>query len=186
MTGQTIAEAHWRALDREGDDKCRLARVDGGWLLVGHARFHDGDGWAALDYVVRCNEDWQTLTADVAGRHGEREVMITLEQSEGRWILNGKAQRQVDTAFDIDLAFTPATNLMPLRRLDQILEMRAAWLTYPDCRLRPLDQSYRRLTSETISYAAAQTGYSTELVVDRSGFAIFYPNFWEGEVRHAD
>ena len=92
----------------------------------------------------------------------------------------------MDTAFDIDLAFTPATNLMPLRRLDQILETRAAWLSYPDCHLRPLDQTYRRMTPETISYAAAQTGYTTEMVVDRSGFVTLYPDCWEGEVRHAD
>ncbi len=185
MTGETVAEARWRALDRDGEDRCRLARVSGGWLLVGHARFHDGDGWAALDYVVRCDDAWHTLSADVAGQHGEREVMISLEQSAGRWWLNGALQRQVDTAYDVDLAFTPATNLMPVRRLETVLETRAAWLTYPECRVRPLDQIYRRLSPRSVIYAAQQTGFTTQLAVAQSGFVTLYPGLWQEELQDA-
>lgn len=190
MPGQTIARAQWRALDREGEDNCRLARVESGWLLIGHARFRDGDGFAALDYVVRCDDEWQTLSADIAGTHNDRDIQLVMECINGRWVLNGQDQPQAKGAVDVDLAFTPATNLMPLRRLRQgpqvTIETRAAWLTYPDCRLRPLDQTYANgSSSEIVSYSASQSGYSTQLCVDRSGFITLYPGLWEGEVRHA-
>lgn len=189
MTGQTIATAHWRALEHEGEDTCRLARVDHGWLLVGHARFRDPDGFAALDYVVRCDPGWHTLGADIAGKHGPRDILLRVDCNAGDWLLNGEAQPQVQGARDIDLAFTPATNLMPLRRLRgqdaPRLQIRTAWLRYPNCDMRPLDQSYDASGSaELVSYAAAQTGFATQLCTDPSGFVTLYPGLWEGEVTH--
>ncbi|MEO3413410.1 putative glycolipid-binding domain-containing protein [Roseovarius sp. CAU 1744] len=189
MTGQTIATVRWRALEHEGDDTCRLSRVDHGWLLVGHSRFRDADGFAALDYVVRCDARWRTLGADIAGRHGTREISLRLERNTDGWLLNGDPQPQVVGADDIDLAFTPATNLMPLRRVMEAptprLDTRAAWLRYPNCDLRPLDQTYDAgQSAELVSYRAEQTGYATQLCVDHSGFVTLYPGLWEGEVTH--
>jgi len=189
MQGQTIAEAHWRALDREGEDKCRLSQVEEGWLLIGHARFHDGDGFAALDYVVRCDAGWHTLSADIAGTHADKTIRLTLHRIGDDWMMNDQSQPQVSGARDVDLAFTPATNLMPLRRLQQAgdhpLNTRAAWLRYPSCVLTLLDQTYTGTSSEIVSYAAQQTAYATQLCVDHSGFVTLYPDLWEGEVRHA-
>lgn len=188
MPGQTIASADWRALDRVGEDSCRLARTSGGWLLVGHARFHDDDGFAALDYVVRCDADWHTLSADVSGTHENRTIRLVLHREAEDWTLNNEAQPQVRGARDVDFSFTPATNLMPLRRLqagtEQDLRTRAAWLRYPACELAPLDQVYAVKGSEVI-YSAKQTGYETRLNVDESGFVTLYPGLWEGEMRDA-
>lgn len=189
MTGQVIATAQWRALDREGDDSCRLSRVDHGWLLVGHARFRDDSGFVALDYVVRCDPEWHTLGADVAGKHGERRISLRVQRGAQGWTLNDTPQPQVAGAMDVDLAFTPATNLMPLRRLSagdlSRLDTRSAWLRYPNCDLRPLDQTYDAgQSAELVSYHAAQTGYVTQLCVDQSGFVTLYPGLWEGEVTH--
>ena len=45
---------------------------------------------------------------------------------------------------DLDLSFSPATNLLAIRRLalpvNEIAEVRSAWLTFPDLDLEPLDQ----------------------------------------------
>lgn len=190
MTGQALATAHWRALDREGEDTCRLAHAEHGWLLMGHARFRDAQGFAALDYVLRCDARLATLGADIAGTHAEREVRLRLQREGTRWWLNDAEQPQVDGAADLDLAFTPATNLMPLRRLlagsMESLPCRAAWLRYPECTLAPLDQSYARTgLPEVVAYSARQTGFATQLTTDPSGFVTLYPGLWEGEVRHA-
>ncbi len=190
MTHGTVATARWRALDREGDDSCRLARADHGWLLVGHARFRDDDGFAALDYVVRCDTGWATLSADVAGTHGGKDVSFRILRAEGGWTLNEEPQPEVAGARDLDLSFTPATNLMPLTRLSEqaepVLEVRAAWLSYPECALRPLDQTYTAGgTLDWVSYESAQNGHTARLRVDRSGFVTFYPGLWEGDVTHA-
>ncbi|WP_306112378.1 MULTISPECIES: putative glycolipid-binding domain-containing protein [Roseovarius] len=189
MTGKTVATITWRALHCEGQDTCRLARADHGWLLVGHARFHDDDGFAALDYVVRCTEDWQTLDADIAGTHGESEVRLHIDHRNGEWLLNETPQPGLEDATDIDLSFTPATNLMPLRRLakqqDDTLTTRAAWLYYPAATLAPLDQTYQRThTYGIMEYRAEQTDYSTTLEVNDAGFVTDYPDLWHAEDQH--
>ena len=189
MTGRTHAIARWQALDRAGDDTCRLARSAEGWLMVGHARFSDAGGHAAIDYVIRLDDAWQSLGADIAGLHGGRQVRIALDRADGAWRLDGQVVAGLGAAYDLDLAFTPATNLMPLRRMidsgAQTMRTRAAWLRYPEIALQPLDQLYTRQPDGTVLYEAAQSGYVTTLTADSSGFVTDYPGLWRGEVSHA-
>ena len=189
MSGAIIATARWRALDREGEDTCRLSHADHGWLLTGHARFRDAGGMAVLNYLVRCDVGWRTLSADVAGMHGDDEVQLRIACDNGRWHLNDVEQPGVDGASDLDLSFTPATNLMPIRRLmvsaDTQQAVTAAWLRYPEEDLARLDQVYGRTgLPDHVSYQAEQTGFETQLSFDDSGFVTLYPGFWDGEVHH--
>ena len=192
MTGHTVASARWRALDCEGDDSCRLCRTDHGWMLVGHARFRAKDtGFSALDYVVRCDTGWQTISADIAGMQEGLEVNLRVVKENDTWLLNDVVQLGVNGATDLDLSFTPATNLMPLRRLMASGEAseitRAAWLRYPRADLQTLDQTYGRTGhAGTYSYKAKQTGYATRLRADDIGFVTSYPDLWEGMVTFAD
>ena len=183
MTGTTVATAHWRALDREGEDKCRLARLDNGWMLVGHARFRDGTGWAALDYVVRIGEDWCTRSADISGAYAGETVAWKLLRKEGVWSFNGEVQAGLEGAEDVDLSFTPATNLMPLRRLPEVgrIDVTAAWLRLPGPNLGPLTQSYTRERGHLVRYTAQETDFETQLQVDQHGFVTLYPGLWERE-----
>ncbi len=178
---ETLGTMHWRALDRDGEDKCRLARHEDGYMLVGHARFRDGSGWAALDYVVRCGPDWLTRSADVTGTLGGEEMRCRITCEGGHWALNGAPLPELSGCSDIDFSFTPATNLMPLRRLPEVgrLPVRAAWMRLPGPRLDPLDQSYTRERGGLVSYQAAQTGYETQISVDPCGFPTRYPGLWQ-------
>ncbi|KMK65934.1 putative glycolipid-binding domain-containing protein [Puniceibacterium sp. IMCC21224] len=181
MTGTPIASLHWRALDREGEDTCRLVRLDAGWMLIGHARFRDGPNFAALDYVIRCGLDWLTSSADITGTFADASVSLRILRSGLHWTLNGAPQPDVQGATDIDLGFTPATNLMPLRRLPEIgrIATRAAWLRGTDAALSPLDQTYTRARGGLVEYSAEQTNYATQLVVNPQGFVTRYPGLWE-------
>lgn len=179
--GETIAQIQWRALDRDGEDKCRLARLEQGWMLVGHARFRDGTGWAALDYVIRVDETWRTTSADVTGEQGGAPVAVRLARGPDGWTVNDDPRPDLNGAEDVDFAFTPATNLMPLRRLPEVgrLETTAAWLRFPGPMVSPLTQSYTRERGGMVRYAAAETALDTHLTVDAHGFVTAYPGLWE-------
>lgn len=181
MTGETVAQIRWRALDRDGEDKCRLARLDAGWMLVGHARFRDATGWAALDYVIRTDEAWHTTSADITGDHGGEKIALRLTRGADGWTFNGKPQPDLAEAEDIDLSFTPATNLMPLRRLPEVgkLTTVAAWLRFPGPQVTPLTQSYTRERGGLVRYAAQESGFETQLAVNDHGFITHYPGLWE-------
>ena len=183
MTTETVAIAEWRALDRDGRDQCRLVRSDGGWMLVGHARFGEAEGRSRLDYVIRCDAEWHTQGADVSGVYREKPVALCIKRSDNDWVLNDLPQPDVEGAVDIDLGFTPATNLMPLRRLCEVgrMQARAAWLRDPESGLQPLNQAYTRERGGLVRYEAEQTGFQTELKVSSDGFVTLYPGYWEAQ-----
>jgi hypothetical protein len=83
---------------------------------------------------------------------------------------------------DIDLAVTPATNTLPIRRLNlevgQSQEVTAAWLKFPDLTLEILPQLYTRLGPQRYHYQSG-TGFSAELLVDDLGVVTVYPGGWE-------
>jgi len=84
---------------------------------------------------------------------------------------------------DIDLAFSPSTNLLPIRRLKlrpgEAAEVRAAWLRFPEFVLEPLEQMYRRLDAWTYRYESGGGAFVATLRTNTAGFVTSYPGLWE-------
>ena len=181
--GKHHATAHWRRLDRPGEDSCRLIEEPGGWMLFGHARYNQDGQRTALDYVVRCNAMWESQTADVTGMIGGQEVAWRILRGPDGWCLGDGAPRHADCE-DIDLAFTPATNILPLRRLafEGTEHVVAAWFREDEDggRLDRLEQSYTPRGAGR--YAYASPNFRAELNVHATGFVTHYPGLWEGTV----
>ena len=191
MTQQSttnIVTVAWRRLDLPGQDQARLRREPRTWHLEGQADFQDGSVHWKLSYAVVCALDWTTLSAEVhGGRDGARIDVILARSTSGRWSLNGLDVPAVTGCSDVDLAFTPATNLLALRGLDlavgQAAEVTAAWLTFPEFALTPLRQRYRRTSQTVYAYAAPDHGFAEALTVSSEGFVLDYPGLWRAESR---
>ncbi|HEV3077650.1 MAG TPA: putative glycolipid-binding domain-containing protein [Thermoanaerobaculia bacterium] len=84
---------------------------------------------------------------------------------------------------DVDLAFTPATNILPLRRLrlavGESREMTAAWVRFPELSVEPLAQRYTRLDERRVRYESRGGAFTAELEVDELGLVVSYPPLWE-------
>ncbi|HEX2254188.1 MAG TPA: putative glycolipid-binding domain-containing protein [Thermoanaerobaculia bacterium] len=177
-----VAPVLWRRLDLPGHEAARLERLGAGWRLAGTAVLaHDGQP-CRLDYEVRCDESWRTRSTTVRGWIGERTVAITLAAGAGGvWHRDGCEQGAVAGCLDVDLGFSPATNLLPIRRLGLAVgersPVRAAWLRFPSLALEPLDQTYHRLAERSWRYESA-TGFAVILEVDETGMVIDYPPAW--------
>lgn len=174
----------WRWMDRPGHEAARLERVDGGWHLSGTSVLaHDGQP-CRLDYLVVCDGSWRTVRARVDGWIGAREVAFEVEvEADGRWRLNGREVPQVEGCVDVDLNFSPSTNLLPIRRLDLAVgdeaEVRAAWLRFPGFTLEPLAQTYRRTGERTYRYTSGGGAFVRDVEVNAAGLVTRYPEFWE-------
>ena len=180
MTADRAASILWRRLDRPGHEFARVAPAGAGWSLSGTAAFlHDGAP-CRLDYDVRCNERWETVSGKVTGWVGEDEVRIdVVVEADGSWRSNGADVPAVRGAVDIDLNFSPSTNLLPIRRLNlevgQEAAVRAAWLRFPSFVFEPLEQTYRRIDDSTYRYESAGGRFTADLAVNDVGLATFYP-----------
>jgi hypothetical protein len=175
----------WRRLDNPGHEWARLSGAGSAPVLRGTSIFIEDKVPGRLDYRIRCNSRWETLSADVLGWVGEERIKLSLERTpDGVWRMNGRSVPGVGGCADIDLAFSPSTNLLPIRRLNLEIggeaEVRAAWLTFPDLELRPLVQWFRRESGFRYAYAS-DTGFSTTLEVDGDGMVVDYPPLWTGE-----
>jgi hypothetical protein len=174
----------WLRLDRPGHEFARVRSHGADWHLSGTAVFVHEQQPCRLDYLVVCDRGWQTRSGRIIGWIGNVEVEIEVAvDSARRWRLNGKLTLAVEGCIDLDLNFSPSTNLLPIRRLNlamgQEAPVRAAWLRFPGFTLEPLDQRYRRTTRTTYRYESAGGSFVADLEVDRDGLVTRYPGFCE-------
>lgn len=176
----------WRRIDAPGHDACRLEAGPSGWWLDGSASFRHEGSLGCLHYELHCDRAWRLLTGQVRGwleaRRVEMEIARTLC---GSWTLNGVQVLGLDGLADLDLGFTPATNLTQLRRLHleigEAANAPVAWLDVTAGTLTALLQRYERRTEDRYWYEAPRFGYAAELEVDTSGFVRTYPELWQAE-----
>lgn len=194
-----VLSALWRRLDAPGHDTCRLLRLrDGGpavagWQLEGCAVFRHEDGRPAqLQYRVHCDEGWHAQRGTVRGWVGETAIdLVIARHADGAWTLDGSVVAGLDHCVDLDLGFTPATNLFQLRRLGLAVgaaaDAPAAWIDLADtaaqrrAQLGELGQRYERRSEDTYWYTAQRFSYAALLTVTADGFVRSYPGLWEAE-----
>ena len=167
----------WKRKDVEGIESSRIRSMEGGRQVEGTAVFAFEGVACRLDYDIRCTREWMTRSARVTGWIGDREIAIDIERSPaGDWTLNGELQPAVATCDDIDLNFSPSTNLLPIRRLDLEIgasaAVRAAWLRFPQLVLQSLEQTYTRTGLNAFHYKAGT--FEADLTVDDEGQVIDY------------
>ena len=176
----------WRRLDHPGHESALLFSQAQSRHLQGTAVFSHNQHPCRLDYRIACDSRWHTLSAKIAGWVGNSLIEIQLVVSpDQRWQLNGKDCPDVAGCIDLDLNFSPSTNLLPIRRLGlavgQEAEVRAAWLRFPSFRLEPLEQVYRRIDERSYRYESGGGRFVADISVDEEGLATRYAEIWEAE-----
>jgi hypothetical protein len=176
----------WRRLDHPGHEIARVAPANGGFELSGTAVLAYEGSPCVLQYRVKCDHRWHTVAAEVAGHIASRRVDIRVAvDPERRWQLNGQDAPAVEGCFDIDLGFSPSTNMLPIRRLalavGEEAEVRAAWLPFPALQFEVLPQVYRREGESTYRYESNGGRFVRTLEVNDFGMVTSYPGLWEKE-----
>lgn len=177
----------WRGFVLPGHEACRLSSREAGWSLEGSAVFSHAGHPCRLDYQILCDAAWRTLSTQVKGWVGDHGIDIQIRTGpDGGWWLNETEQPDVRGCVDIDLNFSPSTNLLPVRRLGlavgESAEVKAAWLRFPSFKLEPFPQRYSRLAETTYRYESTDGQFTAELKVSRSGLVIEYADLWKAEV----
>lgn len=188
-----LVRLHWRRIDVPGSERARIERVVAGWRLSGELEVREPERSARLRYAIECDSAWIARSAAVEGEADGARLSFALEHDgEGHWVCNGAARPELTGALDLDFGFTPATNLLPIRRLELGLgaqaAVRSAWLRFPELRLEPLGQSYAREAERAFRYRSQVDGaeFSALLEVDACGCVLRYEGLWEALSPEAD
>jgi hypothetical protein len=175
-----IAGTHavlWLRQDKPGNDACRFAEAEGGFLIDGSAT--DAE-WNVVRYRVRARDDGTTRRA----RIGADSRIFIRRDPQGVWTINGTEVAGLEEALDIDLGFTPATNTLAIRRLKLPVggeaEIVAAWFDPETERLKPMRQSYRRTNEQEYHYSS-DAGFTARLKVDAQGIVREYEGLWKAQ-----
>jgi uncharacterized protein len=184
------AAMEWRRLDRPGHETAELQRTADGWRLSGIVTLVEASRPCRLDYAIECSAAWLTQRCVVHGTVGETPVRLEVARAAtDEWTVDGVPAPSLAGCIDIDLGFTPATNLLPIRRLQLNIgaraPVRAAWVRFPQLTTEVLEQSCARLASDRYLYESANGAFRRELTVDAVGFVVEYPGIWIAETRAA-
>ena len=182
------SQMRWRRLDVPGREEARIEQTAAGWSLTGRLEAEEAGVRAQLIYNIACERDWRTRRAVVTGSTSSAPVQFDFSaDGKGHWTLNGAPLQWVEGALDIDLGFTPATNLLPIRRLalavGECATVRTAWLRFPELRIEALEQSYQREADRVFRYEALVDGepFAARLETDEFGRVLLYEGLWEAE-----
>jgi hypothetical protein len=176
----------WRRLDQPGHDSALLREGAAGAVIEGTAVFGEAGRPCRLDYRVECDAAWRTVSARVTGWLDSTAVDVAISVDAARaWTINGRSCPDVQGCDDVDLSFTPATNLLPIRRsrpaVGQKVSVRAAWVGFPEISLEPLDQTYERLSELRYRYESGGGSFVAILDTNAAGFVTQYQGLWRLE-----
>jgi hypothetical protein len=181
---EVLVERVWESDLLDSREEFALSSFNGGYELTGKSLIvHDGIR-VEISYRVETASDWATRSATVeipalAIRH---ELTVP---KPGNWLVDGERRPDLHGCVDIDLGWTPATNTLPIRRLQlenrDTARIRAAWLKWSELQFIAADQTYTRTGAETWQYASGN--FSAELLVDDQGVVLRYgdPPIWREE-----
>jgi hypothetical protein len=179
-----IVTAFWRRLDVPGKDAASVRRTDTGFELFGQSVFLDPRGPTALRYVLDLEESWATRSGHISGFVGKEAIETRIYRGTKGWTLNGRPFGMGDV-LDLDLGFTPATNMVQLKRaalsVGEAVDFDVAWLEAGDQELVRLPQEYKRVSELDYWYRSPTADYEGKIKLSPSGFATDYPELWELE-----
>lgn len=148
------------------------------------AAFAEGALVCQLRYEVVASPAFRFRRARVEGRVGPRVVRLNFEADrQSRWWVNGREQLALVGLIDLDLGFTPATNMLSILRLGlpigEQAEVQTVYLDIPSLRVQRLPQRYQRLTDSTYAYESPAHDYRAVLQVTAEGAVAQYPGVFE-------
>jgi hypothetical protein len=152
-------------------------------LTVGEqlrARSNVTDSDERYDYEVILAYDWVFRELTVRS-HGDRRLDVH-RSTDGTWSVNDELRPDLAGAIDIDLAFSPFTNTLPIRRLNLAIgsaaEITTAYIDVPSLRVMPDPQRYTRTAVHRYLYESLDSDFSRQITVDPDGFVIDYPGLY--------
>lgn len=158
-------------------------------------------------YEIYTDSAWATARFDATVEGAGFSRTTRLERAAGRWRVTASEQGDLDAALraagrpraglpgsedqdrlakaiDVDLAYSPLTNVLPIRRLGLLdaaegteQTIQAAWVLLPSLEVVPNAQTYTRLAGAAVRYTSGT--FTADITVDEAGYVVHYPGLAE-------
>lgn len=153
--------ARWRTWDHAHLETLVLRWENEGWTATGEV------GREAVTYVVRLSATWQVRQFLLFRDLDQPDLWLGTDGG-GRWgEVNGAHRPDLDGCTDIDLACTPFTRTLPIRRLQldvgDAAEVRTARVDVDTLGVMPVTQRFRRVQQRRFEFTEHDVEYSFDI-----------------------
>lgn len=172
----------WICKDCFSSEYFLLSELDESYILRGTVIVNETVP-ALINYEVACDKHWFTKRVHITQEQDGKINSLTLKTDEKHsWYKAESLLPSMMGLFDVDLEFSPATNTLPIRRLNlKVGESRivdAVWVRLEGLGLTRIQQKYSRLAQNCYLYEN-QFGFKATLEVDELGLVIRYGDLWQ-------
>jgi hypothetical protein len=141
------------------------------------------DGFG-VRYRVLCDPTWRVRQVEVELMGSDKRLHL-IADGEGRWLDDVARQtlRELDDLIDVDLAFTPFTNTLPIRRLGlkdgESADIMVVYVGVPDLTPIPDPQRYTCLAQgRRYRFESLDSDFVREIDIDAHGLVVTYPGMF--------
>jgi hypothetical protein len=173
----------WRPEGAEGLEHLDLRPAEGAIVADGVVIGARGGVPYGVRYRLVCDATWVTRRLDLETTDG-RGVTLRADGA-GSWTDgDGRALTELAGAIDLDLAGSPFTNTLPIRRSARLatgeaVEFRMAYVPFDTFRPTVDEQRYRCLEPGRLyRYEAVDRTFAADLPVDEDGLVTDYPGLF--------
>jgi hypothetical protein len=179
-----VRDVLWEPWTGPGEQHLRLVVRESGVVADGVVLGVTDGVPFRLSYEVRCDAYWRVRYVRI-GQPGEAPKVELLSDGEGRWSsVDGRAVAYLDGCEYVDIADTPFTNTLPVRRLGlsrgAAAEITVAYVDGTDLQPWPEPQRYTRLDQDdnVYQFLSLDGGFTADLPVDSEGLVLDYPGLF--------
>ncbi len=165
--------ARWQRWEADADETMTLRWENEAWTVTGDV------GRERISYVLRISPTWQVRQFLLFRDLDEPDLWLGTDGS-GRWgEVNGAHRTELDGCTEIDLACTPFTRTLPIRRLrlevGDAADITCAAIDVETLGVVPVRHRYRRATVRRWEHTDLGSGAVTSFDVDEYGLVRDYP-----------
>ncbi len=187
-------EVMWAPRHGAGLEHLRLALIEEGIAVNSLTIGLDEQGRAfRLGYEMRCDGAWRVRELRVTVLNEDTAGLHLLSDGQGHWTTaDGRPVPAIAGCIDVDIAATPFTNTLPIRRQGlqsgTSQELSVAYIDVPSMAVKAVRQRYTclergadggRYRYESLPYEILPEGFTDELLVDADGLVIDYPKLFQ-------
>lgn len=172
----------WRGLDHPSNEYCEVHIDEQGLRAVSNIEGIFKDMPFSVQYVLSTNERFETRMLLLKANYGSTAWDISLLKNNGVWYMNNEPHTEFRGCPDVDIATTPLTNTLPIRRLSLAVgeetEIRVLYFDLFEGTISTLSQKYKRLSENTYHYENVPNDFEADIEVDSKGLVVNYPGLF--------
>ncbi len=171
----------WQSEDGIGLEHLNLDYREDAIVADGVVIGDRGDGPFGCSYRICCDTLWRVRSLEVHAAGGG--TLVLASDGEGRWRDgDGADQAGLAGCIDVDIAATPFTNTLPVRRLGAALQRRTGiavvYIPLPSLAAHRMEQAYTLLPDGRCLYEGPIGEFQAELELDADGLVLRYPSLF--------